>query len=384
VDRIAGRTSVVFNINEGRQAVVSEIRIAGNDKTSDRLVREQVIVKPESELNLQALSRSRRNLYNSGAFSIVDLSRETITEVQPSDSMVGALTGLQPTQKPVVVDVKVREVQPYQFRYGASYDTEGQLGGVFDVSVHNVLGKARVVGLASRYDSQLREGRLYLSQPSLFYFPIQTTASLYYREERNPETQISDAFNVDRKGFSIQQERKLKDSYVWTYGYRFERARTFDPIIDRTPDQLTLVSPLSSAFVRETRDEVLDATRGSFSSHAFQFSPKWLGSDDTYVKYFGQYFQYFPLQREHRKRFSNEIIRPRFVFATGVRFGISKGMGTFVPSSESTTVCIGGRRRTTGSVTTSTWVTPISARSMPTSRVTPLPKRIDDTAISKA
>ncbi len=39
--------------------------------------------------------------------------------------MVGALTGLEPTQKPVVVDVAVREVQPYQFRYGASYDTEG-------------------------------------------------------------------------------------------------------------------------------------------------------------------------------------------------------------------------------------------------------------------
>jgi outer membrane protein assembly factor BamA len=79
---------------------------------------------------------------------------------------------------------------------------------------------------------------------------------------------------------------------------------------------------------------VLDATRGSFSSHAFQYSPQWLGSDDTYVKYFGQYFQYFPLQRERRKRFSNEIIRPRFVFATGVRVGISKGMGSFVPSSE--------------------------------------------------
>jgi outer membrane protein assembly complex protein YaeT len=334
VDRIAGRASVAFHVNEGRQAVVAEIRIAGNDKTTEHLVREQIIVKPEEPLTLQALSRSRRNLYDSGAFSIVDLSRETVKEVDPS-SVVGALTGLHPdTQKAVVVDATVREVQPYQFRYGVSYDTEGQLGGVFDASVHNVLGKARVAGVASRYDSELREGRIYMSQPTLWYFPIQTTASLYYREERNPATQITDAFNVDRKGVSLQQERKLKDQYVWTYGYRFERARTFDLILDGTPDQLTLVSPLSSAFVRETRDEVLDATRGSFSSHAFQFSPKWLGSDDTYMKYLGQYFHYFPLQSERRKRFSNEIIRPRFVFATGARVGISKGMGTFVPTSE--------------------------------------------------
>jgi outer membrane protein assembly factor BamA len=99
-------------------------------------------------------------------------------------------------------------------------------------------------------------------------------------------------------------------------------------------DEFTRVSPLTSAFVRETRDEILDATRGSFSSHAFSFSPTWLGSDDTYVKYFGQYFRYFPLQPERRRRFSNEIVRPRFVFATGVRVGLSKGMGAFVPTSE--------------------------------------------------
>lgn len=332
IDRIGGRAGVSFVVNEGRQAIVSEIRIAGNDKTSERLVREQVIVKPAEPLNLQALSRSRKNLYNSGAFSIVDLSRDTVTEMAPDQ--VGAITGTTAAQKPVLVDVSVREVQPYQFRYGASYDTEGQLGGVLDASVHNTFGKARVVGVAARYDSQIHEGRLYMTQPTLLHFPIQTTASLYYREERNPATQISDAFNVDRKGLSIQQEKKLRDDYVWTYGYRFEEARTFDPIPDGAPEQFIKVSPLSSAFVREKRDDVLDATRGSFSSQSLSFSPKWLGSDDTYVKYFGQYFYYFPLQKERRKRFSNEIIRPRFVFATAVRLGLSKGLGTFVPTSE--------------------------------------------------
>ncbi len=125
VDRIGARTGVDFTINEGRQAVVSEIRIAGNDKTSERLVREQIVVKPAEPLNLQALSRSRKNLYDSGAFSIVDLSRDTISDTNRADAMVGALTGLEPTQKPVVVEVTVREVQPYQLRYGASYDTEG-------------------------------------------------------------------------------------------------------------------------------------------------------------------------------------------------------------------------------------------------------------------
>ena len=132
------------------------------------------MIHPAEPLNLQALSRSRKNLYDSGAFSIVDLSRDTIVESAPSktaDGLVGAIVG--PSQKPVLVDVNVREVQPYQFRYGASYDTEGKLGGVFDASVHNVLGKARVVGIAARYDAQLRDGRIYMSQPTLRHWPVQ-------------------------------------------------------------------------------------------------------------------------------------------------------------------------------------------------------------------
>lgn len=337
IDRVAGRAGVAFTVEEGRQSIVAEIRVAGNDKTSERLVREQIIVEPSEPLNLQALSRSRKNLYDSGAFSIVDLSRDSVVEsgsaADDDANVIGALTGIEPAKKPVIVEVDVREVQPYQFRYGASYDTEGKLGGVFDAAVHNVLGKARVLGVAARYDARVREGRAYLAQPTLLHWPIQTTAAVYYREERNPATSISEAFNVDRRGVSLQQERRIKGDYVWTYGYRFERARTFDPL-GVEPDEFIKVAPLTSAFVRETRDEILDATRGSFSSHAFSFSPTWLGSDDTYLKYFGQYFHYFPLQPERRRRFSNEIIRPRLVFATGVRVGASKGMGTFVPTSE--------------------------------------------------
>ena len=87
------------------------------------------------------------------------------------------------------------------------------------------------------------------------------------------------------------------------------------------------MSPLTSTLTRETRDEVLDASTGSFLSQAFSYSPSWLGSDQPYLKYFGQYFHYFPLQAPRRKPFTNEILRPRLVFATGVRLGLARGFG---------------------------------------------------------
>ncbi len=53
------------------------------------------------------------------------------------------------------------------------------------------------------------------------------------------------------------------------------------------------------------------------------------------MKYFGQYYRYFALQPPKRKPFTNEILRPRLVFATGARIGLAKSIGgDMVPVSE--------------------------------------------------
>ena len=132
---------------------------------------------------------------------------------------------------------------------------------------------------------------------------------------------------------SILQERELADRYVWSYGYRYERARTFNTVVPGFDETLT-VSPLTTTLTREGRDEVLDASTGSFLSHAFAFSPSWLGSTLPFFRYFGQYFYYLPLRAPQRKPFTNEILRPRFVFATGVRVGLAWGSDVDIPLSE--------------------------------------------------
>ncbi len=337
IDRGAGHVDVAFTIVEGRQSVIADIVVEGTQKTSEHLVREQVELAEAQLLDLGALARSRRNLYDTGAFSIVDITREDLEGDAPAplDSVRQPENTAADDQKPVRLHVSVREVQPFQLRYGASYDSERGVGGIFDVSNHNSLGKARVIGLRSRYDNQLTEARIYVSQPSLRYWPLKTTGTLYFREERNPSTELTDTFDVSRKGVSIQQEMELRNAYVWGYGYRYERAHTLQPsLVGGAISRALTVSPLTSTITRETRDEVLDASSGAFLSQAFAYSPGWLGSDLPYLKYYGQYFHYVPLQAPQRKPFTNEILRPRLVYAVGVRLGVAQGLGGSVPPSE--------------------------------------------------
>ena len=252
VDRAAGRVDVVFSVVEGYQSIIGEVVVAGNVKTTDHLVREQVELEPAQPIDVSKLAQSRRNLYETGAFSVVDITREEL----PQNGHSG--------QQPVRLNVSVREVQPIQLRYGASYDTERGPGGTVDLSNHNTLGKARVIGLRARYDGEIREARAYYSQPSLRYVPVQLTGTVYFFEDRNPSTTTTRSFTVARKGASIEGETKLRDRNVWGYGYRYERARTLNREPTGILDETYTVAPLTLTLTRETRDEVLDATRGAF------------------------------------------------------------------------------------------------------------------------
>jgi outer membrane protein insertion porin family len=353
LDRSAGIVDVTFTITEGRQSIVGPIQVRGTQRLDETLVRRQLEVQPGEPLDLSALAKSRRNLYDTGAFSTVRIDQgdrgdenrrasadavasgpQTSESDSAQSSEQAAAENQSPTQKPVPLNVVVREVQPLQIRYGASYDTERGVGAIFDISQHNWLGGARVIGLQSRYDRQLKDGRIYINQPAMRFLPFKTTGAIYYHEDLSPPSELTRAFNASRKGASVQQEVKLLDSYVWSWGYRWERARTLEPLGGVLIGDPHTVSPLTTTLTRETRDEPLDAARGAFMSQAFAFSPRWLGSDLAYLKYFGQYFHYFPLRPDQRKPLTNEYLRTRLVFATGVRVGLAKGIGGEVPNTE--------------------------------------------------
>jgi outer membrane protein insertion porin family len=78
---------------------------------------------------------------------------------------------------------------------------------------------------------------------------------------------------------------------------------------------------------RETRDDFLDATRGSFLSHGLQYAPAGIGSDIQFLRYYGQFFKYVPLSRPAEAPLSGGMMRPRWVYAGAARVGLARGLG---------------------------------------------------------
>ncbi len=302
-----------FQIDEGRQEIVQAVEIEGNRATSDNLVRIQLALRSGDVLDLQKANRSRRSLYETGAYSLVEIRPKP---EEPAPVLLPA------GKKPVTLQVRLREVRPFQFRYGAFYDTERGPGAIADFSNRNTLGAARHVGVRTRWDSDIRELRGYFSQPFLRRFPAQSNIIGYHRRE------IEKTFYTDRTGFSLQQEARFRNKFIVSYGYRLERTH----VVDRDPDspfQLLpyKIAPLAVTATRDTRDDPLDATRGSFLSQAFEVAPASLRSDIRFVRYFGQYFKFVPLSAPAEVPFGKGLRRSRWTYAGAVRVGLAKGLG---------------------------------------------------------
>jgi outer membrane protein insertion porin family len=226
---------------------------------------------------------------------------------------------------PVRVVARVREIQPWELKYGGYYDTVRHLGVITDFSNRNMLGYARVLGVQLRYDGELREGRTYFSQPILRRFPVKLLFSAFISHEEVTDKTSGRITITDKRGLTPTLEYKFRKSNTVTVGYALERTFQFTAVPDPLfPPSLARTAPVTTSFTRDTRDDPFDASRGHMTSHAVDWGTGTLGSDLHYFKYFGQFFDYLRLSKPTVVPWTHEV-RNRMLLAFGARIGILRG-----------------------------------------------------------
>ncbi len=304
---------VSFNISENKQTSIGSIKVEGNRQTSAEFARSQLRIAEGDVADTSLIRESAINLARTGAYASTDVRLQPPIEAGASD------------QRLEVADlvVAVSEPKPFRLLYGGLYDSGGGPGFIADLQDHNVLGAGRVLGLRTRVDPETDEFRLYSTRPFWRQSRLSTTISTYFTRE----TKTYQTTPTETLGASIQQDLPLRSKWILSYGYRFEKQRGFvpDPAAPNVKADVAYVAPLTFTISRDTRDSFLDATKGSFISQGAEFAPRFLGSNYPYVRYYVQYFKYFPLTRPRPVPFGEQPRRSRVVFATGSRLGIQKG-----------------------------------------------------------
>ncbi len=309
-DSKTAHANLSFQIMERRQSIIRDIVIEGNQDTSRVFVERQLEFKIGDLNNYAKIDESRKRLYATGVYSSVDFQTEDMPATAPNAQV-----------KDVRIQVRLREIRPYRLQYGLFYDTQRGPGGLLEAQNMNFLGRASNLGLRFRYDTDLKEGRLFFTQPFVKQIHVKMDSSVFAQRETR------EGFSATRVGFSLIRELQLPRKFRFDYGYRYDHVRWKglppDPTIFQASDP---VARLIATISRDTRDSILDPTRGEFSSHSLEFGPTWLGSERGFARYYGQYSRYVPLDKFlgwPRKDKEGRSIPPKLVYAGAIRLGLT-------------------------------------------------------------
>jgi outer membrane protein assembly complex protein YaeT len=310
----AAHADIVFDIAERKQSIIRDVTIEGNNGTNRDFVQKQLGFGIGDILDFGKIDETRKRLYASGIYSSVDLQTEELPG-SPSNAQ----------EKSVRIKVRLRETRPYRLRYGLFYDTKHGLGGLLEGQNLNVLGRASNLGLSLRYDTDLKEGRLYYNEPFIKNIHIKMDVSAFVLRENRP------SFSANRIGFSLIRQIDLPRAYRLDYGYRYDHVRWDGIPPDRAIFQAEVpVARLIGTITRDTRDSILDPTRGEFTSHSFEFGPRPLGSEIGFTRYSGQYFRYVPLDKYLGKPIKDKeslTLPTNLVYAGALRLGLTSAFG---------------------------------------------------------
>lgn len=325
-DTKTAHANVTFLITERKQSIIRDIAVEGNQGTSQSFIRRQLAFKTGDVLDINQINETRRRLYSTGVYTSVDFRYEEIPGATP-----------EAREKDIRVRIRLREIRPYHLQYGFYYDTERGPGGLLEAQNTDVLGRASTLGMRLRYDSDLQEARVYYNQPFVTNNFLKMDLGATILRENRP------GFSANTIAFSIFREKSLSRKYVFDYGYRYDHVRWSDLPSDPTLFQASVpVARLIGTVWRDTRDSILNATRGEFTSHSIEFGPQWLGSENGFARYYGQYFRYVPLDKflgKPTKDKEGNRIPPSLVYAGALRLGL---IGTFSGNSPAVPISSSG------------------------------------------
>jgi len=290
--------SLAVTVTEGVQQVLQEVENSGLEVTRGEVLSDALRFELGKPVDLDEWARARKRLYDTNVFRLVDIQPVPIGE---------PVNGVQPVKARVVVE----EYPQWSFRYGLQLESERQAefdeftstrngGVVAEIKNPNLFGRALTAGAFGMYQYDRRDATVFLATSRLFGWRARSTLYGYYTRDRiRDEAGESIVAINDVQGFSADQRWRPRGFQV-VYGYRFERAHTFDPdpsANDPFPlDVVTNLAKLSSAALYDRRDDPLNTRKGSFTSVSFDQAALWLGSDSSNRKLLAQQYAFVPVR----------------------------------------------------------------------------------------
>jgi outer membrane protein assembly complex protein YaeT len=261
---------VVYEIQEGSQEFVGKVLLSGVEHTKPHIVQRAVVIHAGAPLSQERMLLSQRNLYDLGVFN------EVQTAIQNPEGVE--------VHKNVLFEIK--EARRWTIDYGGGLEIgtglntsqggspQGQTGasprGILNITRINFGGRDQSLSLKSHVGFLEKQASLNFDQPR--WFDLQDwrmTLTALYDNTRDVNT-----FSSSREEGAAQLTQRLTKSTQLLYRFSFRRVTVdptsfpagFTPSLIPLYSEPVLVGMPSLIFLRDTRDDPVNSTKGTYTT----------------------------------------------------------------------------------------------------------------------
>jgi len=237
-------TRISFSIQEGEMVRIRDIRITGNDKTRDNVIRRELRVDERDMIDSPAIKRSFERLNNLNFFETVEILPK---QIAPGE---------------VDLEVKVKEKPTGSFSIGGGFSTLDQFTLIADITEGNFLGRGYLARIRGQVGGRRTLGTITFRNPAIFD-TLTSVQSDLFSSRTNFLTYLE-----KKQGANLTFGRGFSEFLTGTFTLVAEKIKIDDVdsdanelIQDQKGTQST--TGFRATLYRDSRDFYLDPRRGS-------------------------------------------------------------------------------------------------------------------------
>lgn len=271
---------IFYQLREGRPARIQKLIIAGNSRTKEKVIRRELVALPGDIFRRSAVMRSQQRVMNLGFFESVMLDYRTANEEGDIDLIF-----------------KVEEKQTGQLGGGFAYSEIDRLTWYLELSEPNLFGRGRRGYLRSEWGGRRNNYEIGFTEPWLFDRPISAGFDIFHM------TRYRNYYDQKRTGGAVRASAPIpRLDYVRIYStYRLEDVELTIDEEDRDYAEAAGIvegkrrtSSVILSLVRDSRDYIFNATRGSRLAYSVEAAGGLLGGQVDFHKHVVDARWYWP------------------------------------------------------------------------------------------
>ena len=328
------KVDVVFHVAEGEQVFVRKVLLTGLHTTRQATVTRAITVHAGDPLDQTAILDTQRNLYNYALFNEVNTAIENPNGEEPDKTVMLQFTEARRWTLTYGAGFEVQTGQPQNNCAGAqaggiACNPNGKTGVsprvLADITRNSLFGREQSASLQATY------GLLEQSIELLYQIPHFEGAQNFgfsfsggYANSEDVATYVASRISA---GFRFTQSflapaRFLSKANTFVYELNFRRVKVASDTLQVYPGEIsalataTRVSGPSFTWIRDTRDQPMDARRGTYTSFQEFVSDRLFGAQAEFNRIDLTNSSYYAFDKG------------KFVLARDTRYGQIRAFGT--------------------------------------------------------